>query len=99
MRRQNPVMIEIWDWHSTILKKLFSFSRGCRRALDVNGLNNFRGEFRFFLQRLFRGVPALADERAVELQPRAFLVHRAAVNAHVENAAFLVNAVVADDVE
>ncbi len=33
------------------------------------------------------------------MQPRAFFVHRAARDAHVEDAAFLVNAVIVNDVE
>ena len=59
----------------------------------------FLAELGFFHQRLLGGFLALADQLALELQPRAFFVHRAAVDAHVENAAFLVDAVVVNDVE
>ena len=45
------------------------------------------------------GFFALADQFTLELEPGAFLVHHAALDAHVQNAAFLVNAVIIQDVE
>ncbi len=78
--------------------KLLGFSWS-RRAFGVDGLDNFLRQFRFFFERFFRRIATLADERAVELQISAAFIHRAARDAHVEDAAFLVNAVVVDDVE
>ncbi len=79
--------------------KLFSGDGGRRGALDVNGRNDFLREFGFLNQRLLCGVLALTNQRAFKLQPRAFFFHCAAGDAHVENAAFLVNAVVVDNVK
>jgi hypothetical protein len=39
-----------------------------------------------------RGLLALANQFALELQPRAFFIHDAVFNAHLEDAAFLVDA-------
>src|SRR5450759_3616965 len=73
-------------------------SLGLRRhrriPLRHDRLSNFLSQLRFFHERLFRGVLPLADQLAIELQPRALLLHHAALDAHVENAAFLVNALI-----
>src|SRR5688572_23383918 len=75
---------------SVVCSGSFELRRGSsRRTFDVDGLDNLLGEFRFFHQRLARGLLTLADEFAVVLQPRALFVHGAALDAHIQDAAFL----------
>ncbi len=86
------------------LKRLLVAASGVLRrrspiALGHDGGDDFLGQFGLFHQRLPGGVLALADQFALELQPRAFFLHHAVDNADVEDAAFLVDAVVVDDLE
>jgi len=57
------------------------------------------GPIQAFPRGLFGGVLALPNQVTGKLQPRAFFLHHATFDAGVEDAAFLVDAVVVDDVE
>src|ERR1017187_125006 len=73
--------------------------RHYRTSLHHNSLGDFLAQLRLFHERLFRGVLPLADQFAIELQPRALLLHHPARDAHVNDASFLVNSLVVHDVE
>src|SRR5215472_9505574 len=68
-------------------------------AFGEDGVDDFLCERGFFFQRLLSGFLALADEFAFELEPCAFFVHDSVLDTRVQDAAFLVDAVVVDDIE
>ena len=61
--------------------------------------NNLLRQLRRFGQRLLRRIFALADQRALELEPRALLVHHTIRDADIQDASLLVDALIEDDVE
>jgi len=69
------------------------------RTFCQDPLNDFPAQLRFLSQGFLRGLFALADQLAIELQPGAFFLHDALFDPHLENTAFFIDAVIIDDVE
>ena len=66
---------------------------------DHDGFYNLAGQFRLLRQCFLRRVFALADQFAIELQPGPFLVHHARLDTDIQNAAFLVDAMIVNNIE
>src|SRR5258705_5853668 len=70
-----------------------------RGPFGQNRVGDHLRQLGFFREGFLGGVLALADQLAVELEPGALHLDNAAVDADVENAALLVDALVEHDVE
>src|SRR5437016_276979 len=68
-------------------------------ALGHDGIDDLLCDVGIFDERFLGGFLALADQFAVELEPSALLVDGTLFDADIQNAPFLVDAMIVNDIE